>query len=70
MDSLPALTIGNTVLGGRGPAEEEGDLSKPPLNPRAPLSAIRCTPTVPSSTAILDPKQTLKQNVAQAVLEV
>lgn len=70
MDSVPALSIGNTLLGGGGPADEEGDPNKSSLNPRAPLSAIRCTPTVPSSTAILDPKQTLKQNVAQAVLEM
>lgn len=70
MDSVPALSIGNTVLGGGEPADEEGDPSKPFLNPRAPLSAIRCSPTVLSSTAILDPKQTLKQNVAQAVLEL
>lgn len=55
MDSLAAMMIGNNVLGGGGQAEEEGDLTMPPFNPRALLHAILCTPKVPSSTAILVP---------------
>lgn len=60
------MMTGNTVLGGEGQAEVEGDLTMPPLNPRAQLNALL------SAHLKYPPPQlswALKQNVEQALLE-